>query len=187
MACSKCRTRIRNPRRRARASAPRARPTPRPNCSRMERLRDSSNVALDPATTKGTFVAQVALDHTLTGALTKDNLNYTIDADITNFSAEKWVRGQKVEAAALKLTANTQGLLHPRRREDRRPAGDGRLSQARRRHRCRGAHPGGARRCRARAARARHGRSAVRPGAVQAARPRRQRTSARAATRSRPT
>ncbi|MEA2875143.1 MAG: hypothetical protein QOF14_339 [Hyphomicrobiales bacterium] len=76
----------------------------------MERLRDSSNVALDPATTKGNFVAQVALDHTLTGTLTKDNLNYAIDADITNFAAEKWVRGQKVEAASLKLTANSQGF-----------------------------------------------------------------------------
>ena len=61
----------------------------------LERLRDASNVALDPATTKGNFVAQVALDYTLTGALTKDNVNYTIDADITNFSAEKWVRGRR--------------------------------------------------------------------------------------------
>jgi hypothetical protein len=76
----------------------------------LERLRDSSNVALDPATTKGNFVAQVALDYTLTGELTKDNMNYTIDADITNFSAEKWVRGQKVEATALKLMANSQGF-----------------------------------------------------------------------------
>ena len=76
----------------------------------MERLRDASNVALDPATTKGNFVAQVALDYTLTGTLTRDNLNYAIDADITNFAAEKWVRGQRVEAAALKLTANSQGF-----------------------------------------------------------------------------
>jgi len=77
----------------------------------MDRLRDASNVALDPATTKGTFVAQVALDYALTGTLTKDNLNYVIDADIANFSAEKWVRGQKVEAANLKLTANSQGFF----------------------------------------------------------------------------
>src|SRR5947209_4615500 len=76
----------------------------------LERLRDASNVALDPATTRGNFVAQVALDYTLIGALTKENVNYTIDADITNFSAEKWVRGQKVEAAALKLAANSQGF-----------------------------------------------------------------------------
>ena len=78
----------------------------------LERLRDSSNMVLDPATTKGNFAAQIALDYTLTGSLTKDNLNYIVDADITNFSAEKWVRGQKVEAAALKLTANYARLLH---------------------------------------------------------------------------
>ena len=82
----------------------------RPNCCRSSGCKDSANVALDPATTKGDFVAQVALDFTLTGELTKDNVNYPIDADITNFSAEKWVRGQKVEAAALKLAANSQGF-----------------------------------------------------------------------------
>jgi hypothetical protein len=99
----------------------------------LERLRDASNVALDPATTKGNFVAQVALDYTLIGALTKDNVNYTIDADITNFSAEKWVRGQKVEAAALKLAANSQGFYTrgdvkigglPATVDYRKPAGD---------------------------------------------------------------
>jgi hypothetical protein len=99
----------------------------------LERLRDSSNVALDPATTKGTFVAQVALDHLLTGALTKDNLNYAIDADINNFAAEKWVRGQKVEATTLKLSANTQGFFTrgevkigglPATVDYRKPAGD---------------------------------------------------------------
>lgn len=99
----------------------------------MERLRDSANMALDPATTKGAFVAQIALDHALTGALTKDNLNYLIDADITNFSAEKWVRGQKVEAASLKLTANSQGFSTrgevkigglPATVDYRKPAGD---------------------------------------------------------------
>jgi hypothetical protein len=77
----------------------------------LERLRDSSNVALDPATTKGNFVAHIGLDHLLTGSLTKDNVNYAVDADITNFTAEKWVRGQKVEANSLKLIANTQGFF----------------------------------------------------------------------------
>ena len=99
----------------------------------LERLKDSANVALDPATTKGNFVAQVGLDYTLTGALTKDNVNYQIDADITNFSAEKWVRGQKVEAAALKLAANSQGFYTrgdvkigglPAAVDYRKPAGD---------------------------------------------------------------
>jgi hypothetical protein len=100
----------------------------------LERLRDSSNVALDPATTKGTFVAQIGLDHLLTGALTKDNLNYAIDADISNFAAEKWVRGQRVEATSLKLQANTQGFFTrgevkigglPATVDYRKPSGDG--------------------------------------------------------------
>ena len=99
----------------------------------MERLKDSANIALDPATTKGNFVAQVALDFTLTGELTRENVNYQIDADITNFSAEKWVRGQKVEASALKLAANSQGFYTrgdvkigglPAAVDYRKPAGD---------------------------------------------------------------
>jgi hypothetical protein len=37
-------------------------------------------------------------------------VNYAIDGELTNFVAEKWVRGQKVEAASLKLAANSQGF-----------------------------------------------------------------------------
>ena len=99
----------------------------------LERLRDSANVALDPETTKGTFVARVAMSFALTGSLTRENVNYAIEADLTNFSAEKWVRGQKVEAASLKLTANSQGFQTkgdvkigglPATIDYRKPAGD---------------------------------------------------------------
>jgi len=100
----------------------------------LERLRDSANVALDPETTKGTFVARVALNFPLTGTLTKESVNYAIEADLANFSAEKWVRGQKVEAAVLKLTANnaqgfqTKGDVKiaglPATIEYRKPIGD---------------------------------------------------------------
>ena len=100
----------------------------------LERLRDSANVALDPETTKGTFVARVALNFPLTGTLTKESVNYAIEADLANFSAEKWVRGQKVEAAVLKLTANnaqgfqTKGDVKiaglPATIEYRKPVGD---------------------------------------------------------------
>jgi len=76
----------------------------------MDRLRDSANMVLDPTTTKGNFSAQIALDYVLTGDLSKSNMNYVVDADITNFAVEKWVRGQKVEANALKLVANSQGF-----------------------------------------------------------------------------
>jgi len=40
----------------------------------------------------------------------QENMNYVVDADLSNFSVEKWVRGQKVEATALKLFANSQGF-----------------------------------------------------------------------------
>ncbi len=76
----------------------------------LDRLRDSANMVLDPATTKGNFGAQIALDYVLTGDLSKSNMNYVVDSDITNFSVEKWVRGQKVEANSLKLLANSQGF-----------------------------------------------------------------------------
>jgi hypothetical protein len=100
----------------------------------LERLRDSANVALDPETTKGTFVARVALNFPLTGTLTKESVNYAIEADLANFAAEKWVRGQKVEATALRLTANnaqgfqTKGDVKiaglPATIEYRKPVGD---------------------------------------------------------------
>ncbi len=75
----------------------------------MDRLRDSSALTLDPATTKGTFVAQVGMAYALTGEFTRDGVNYAIEADLANFSAEKLARGQKVEASTLKLSANSQG------------------------------------------------------------------------------
>jgi hypothetical protein len=99
----------------------------------LDRLKDSANVVLDPATTKGNFAAQIALDYTLTGELTRDNVDYQIDADLTNFSAEKWVRGQRVEAERLKLIANSQGFATrgevkiaglPATVDYRKPAGD---------------------------------------------------------------
>ena len=62
-ACSRCRTRIRSPhptrtRFRAEGTADAA-----AELLALERLRDSANMALDPATTKGKFAAQVALDY----------------------------------------------------------------------------------------------------------------------------
>jgi hypothetical protein len=75
----------------------------------MDRLRDSAALAFDPATTKGTFVAQVGMAYALTGEFTKEGVNYAVEADLANFAAEKLARGQKVEASTLKLSANSQG------------------------------------------------------------------------------
>ncbi|HUC50993.1 MAG TPA: DUF3971 domain-containing protein [Xanthobacteraceae bacterium] len=77
----------------------------------MDRLRDaSSGVPFDPATTHGTMSALVALTMPLRPDLPPGTTLYNISVDATNFSAEKMIMGQKVEAAALKVSANNQGF-----------------------------------------------------------------------------
>jgi hypothetical protein len=76
----------------------------------MDRLRDAAGVPFDPATTHGTLSAQVALGLPLKPDLPPGSTNYAISVDATNFSAEHMIMGQKVEAAALKVSANNQGF-----------------------------------------------------------------------------
>ncbi len=76
----------------------------------MDRLRDASGVPFDPATTHGTMSAQVALGMPLKPDLPPGSTAYNISVDATNFSAERMIMGQKVEAAALKVAANNQGF-----------------------------------------------------------------------------
>ncbi len=76
----------------------------------MDRLRDASGVPFDPATTRGTLSALVALAMPLKPDLPPGSTNYAITVDATNFSAEHMVMGQKVEAADLKVSANNQGF-----------------------------------------------------------------------------
>lgn len=75
----------------------------------LERLRDYSGAPLDPATSRGTLTAQVALALPLKEDLAPGSSLYTINLDIANFAAEHMVMGQKVEAALLKVSANNQG------------------------------------------------------------------------------
>jgi hypothetical protein len=75
----------------------------------IERLRDFSGAPLDPATSRGTLTAQVALGLLLKEDLAEGSTSYTINMDVANFAAERMVLGQKVEAAALKVSANNQG------------------------------------------------------------------------------
>jgi hypothetical protein len=74
----------------------------------LERLREFSGAPFDPATTRGTLTAQIALAMPLRHDLPKGSTRYNIAVDLSNFSAEKMVLGQKVEAAALRVTANNQ-------------------------------------------------------------------------------
>ena len=74
----------------------------------LERLRDFSGVSFDPTTSRGTLSAQINLALPLQRDLPKGSTNYNIAVDLSNFVAEKMLLGQKVEATALRITANNQ-------------------------------------------------------------------------------
>jgi hypothetical protein len=76
----------------------------------MDRLRDASGVPFDPATTRGTMSAQVALQMPLKSDLPPGSTTYAIAVDATNFSADHMIMGQKVDSADLKVSANNQGF-----------------------------------------------------------------------------
>jgi hypothetical protein len=99
-----------------------------------DRLRDASGAPFDPASTRGTMSAQVALAMPLKPDLPPGSTNYAITVDATNFAADHMIMGQKVEAAALRVTANNQGFQlkgdvkiggTPASLEYRKPHGDG--------------------------------------------------------------
>jgi hypothetical protein len=74
----------------------------------LERLRDFSGAPFDPAQTRGTVSAQVNLSMPLRPDLPKGSTAYNIAADVANFSAEKMMFNQKVEAQTLRFSANNQ-------------------------------------------------------------------------------
>jgi len=74
----------------------------------LERLREFSGVTFDPATTRGTASAQIQLGLPLRPDLPPGSTEYDIVVDLSNFSAEKMLFGQKVEAQTLRVTANNQ-------------------------------------------------------------------------------
>ncbi|MGD0024703.1 MAG: AsmA-like C-terminal region-containing protein, partial [Xanthobacteraceae bacterium] len=76
----------------------------------MDRLRDASGALFDPATTHGTMTAQVSLGMPLKPDLPPGSTNYSITVDATNFSAEHMIMGQRVDAAALRVSATPQGF-----------------------------------------------------------------------------
>jgi hypothetical protein len=76
----------------------------------MDRLREVAGAPFDPATTRGTMTAQVALAMPLKPDLPPGSTNYAITVDATNFSAERMIMGQRLDAATLRVTANTQGF-----------------------------------------------------------------------------
>ena len=75
----------------------------------MERLSDASGTPIDPAASRGNVTANVVVGLPLKRDLPRGATTYTINADVGNFSAERMVMGQKVEATTLRVVANTQG------------------------------------------------------------------------------
>jgi hypothetical protein len=76
----------------------------------LEPLRGAAGIQLDPATTRGQITAQVAMNWPLAEQLPKGALSYNVDAEVTNFAAEKLVRGLKAEASILRVNASPQGF-----------------------------------------------------------------------------
>jgi hypothetical protein len=74
-----------------------------------EGLRDIVGLSLDPATTRGTITAQVAVKLALARTMSDDSSSYTINADLTNFAADKMLLGQRLEASTLKVAASGDG------------------------------------------------------------------------------
>jgi hypothetical protein len=75
-----------------------------------EGLRDEVGITLDPASTRGTVSAQVSVKLAIARPMPQDASSYTINADLTNFAADKMLLGQKVEASTLKATATSEGF-----------------------------------------------------------------------------
>jgi len=73
-------------------------------------LRDEVGITLDPASTRGTISAQVAVKLAIARPMPQDASSYLISADLTNFAADKMLLGQKVEASTLKAVATGDGF-----------------------------------------------------------------------------
>ena len=77
---------------------------------RTERLRDIADAPFDPSTIRGTVSAQVTLGMPIKSDLPPGSTTYAITVDATNFSAERMIMGQRVDAALLRATATPQGF-----------------------------------------------------------------------------
>jgi len=74
-----------------------------------ERLRGQAAVPMDPANSRGNISGQVTVGLPITADPPPGSTHYTINLDIAGFAADKMVMGQKIEAQALKVSANNQG------------------------------------------------------------------------------
>lgn len=73
----------------------------------MEALRDTIGMVLDPVVVRGNAVGQLSLSFPLKRDLASD-LVYEVDGEVTNFSAERLVRGFRAEAASLRVNVTPE-------------------------------------------------------------------------------
>jgi hypothetical protein len=69
----------------------------------------TGSLLLDPETARGTVAARVSLNLLVGRNAPENAARYAIAADLGNFAADKMVMGRKVEASALRVTANNDG------------------------------------------------------------------------------
>jgi hypothetical protein len=74
-----------------------------------DRLREASGSPLDPAGSKGTVTAQIALNLPIDPDMPKGAVKYNIVADIANFAVDKFAMDQRIEAQSLRVTADPDG------------------------------------------------------------------------------
>ncbi len=72
-------------------------------------LRDEVGLSLDPESSRGTVATQVSLDLPLSRTHAADAVRYAVRAELASFAADKMLMGQKLEAAALQVTADNAG------------------------------------------------------------------------------
>jgi len=74
-----------------------------------ESLRDNFGIPLDPNTSRGTITAQVNVSGPIGKNVPEGSSSYVIGADLINFSADKLLMGQKLEANTLHVAAASDG------------------------------------------------------------------------------
>ena len=74
-----------------------------------DRLREASGSPLDPAGSKGTVAAQVSLALPIDPDMPKGSIDYNVVADISNFSVDRFMMTQRIDAQTLRVTADREG------------------------------------------------------------------------------
>ena len=75
-----------------------------------ERLRGQASVPMESGNSRGNLSGQVTVDLPITKDPAPGATQYAITLDVAGFSADKMVMGQKIEAQALKVSADNRGF-----------------------------------------------------------------------------